>query len=45
MSAPSSIGRELHMIMRPAGKPRLDVGGLRGIVIHDDVDIEPRGSK
>ena len=28
--------------MRPAGEPRLDLGGLMGgIVIHDDMDIEP----
>src|SRR6185437_6788360 len=30
------------MIMRPAGKPRLDLGSfVGGIVIHDDMDIEP----
>src|SRR5262252_7626183 len=30
------------MIMRPAGEPRLDLGGLMGgMVIHDDMDIEP----
>ena len=28
--------------MRPAREPRLDLGGLvGGIVIHDDMDIEP----
>jgi len=28
--------------MRPAGEPRLDLGGLMdGIVIHDDMDIGP----
>ena len=30
--------------MRPAGEPRLDLGGfVGGIVIHDDMDIEPFG--
>src|SRR5262245_9383462 len=30
------------MIMRPAGEPRLDLGGLvGGVVVHDDMDIEP----
>ena len=29
--------------MRPAGEPRLDLGCLvGGIVIHNDMDIEPR---
>src|SRR5262245_35128319 len=32
------------MIMRPAGEPRLDPGGfVGGIVVHDDMDIEPFG--
>ena len=32
------------MIMWPAGEPRLDLGGfVGGIVIHDDMDIEPFG--
>ena len=30
------------MIMGPAGEPRLDLGGLvGGVVVHDDMDIEP----
>jgi len=30
--------------MRPAGKPRLDLGGFVGsVVVHDDMDIEPFG--
>ena len=30
------------MIMRSAGEPRLDLGSLvGGVVIHDDMDIEP----
>jgi hypothetical protein len=30
--------------MRPAGEPRLDLGSfVGGIVIHDDMDIEPFG--
>src|SRR5215510_13925242 len=30
------------MVMRSAGEPRFDFGGLvGGIVIHDDMDIEP----
>ena len=30
------------MVMRPAGEPRLDLGSfVGGIVIHDDMDIEP----
>jgi len=36
--------REVNMIMRPAREPRLDLGGfMGGIVIHDDMDIEPFG--
>jgi hypothetical protein len=36
--------REVDMIMRPAGKPRLDLRRLvSGIVIHDDMDIEHFG--
>ena len=36
--------REVHMIMRPAGKPRFDLRRLvGGIVIHDNMDIEPFG--
>jgi len=36
--------REVDMIMRPPGEPRLDLGGfVGGIVIHDDMDIEPFG--
>src|SRR4029079_2826633 len=32
------------MILRPASEPRLDLGGfVGGIVIHDNVDIEPFG--
>ena len=32
------------MIVRPASKPRLDLRRLvSGIVIHDDMDIEPFG--
>ena len=32
---------EVHMIMRSAGEPRLDLGGfVGGIVIHDKMDIE-----
>src|SRR5262249_34920671 len=32
------------MIMRPAGGPRLDLGSfVGGIVIHDDMDIDPFG--
>ena len=32
----------MHMIMRTAGEPRLDLGGfVGGIVIHDNMDIEP----
>ena len=32
----------MHVIMRPAGEPRLDLGRLvGGIVIHDDMNIEP----
>jgi hypothetical protein len=30
------------MIMWPASEPRLDLGGfVGGVVVHDDVDIEP----
>jgi hypothetical protein len=29
------------MIMRPAGKPRLDLRSFVGGIIHDDMDIEP----
>jgi hypothetical protein len=37
--------REVDMIMRPAGKPRLDLRRLvGGIVIHDDMDIELFGT-
>src|SRR5271168_2203647 len=33
---------EVDMIMRPAGEPRLDFGSfVGGIVIHDDMDIDP----
>jgi hypothetical protein len=36
--------REVDMIMRPPGEPRLDLGGfVGGIVIHDDMDIKPFG--
>ena len=32
----------MNMIMRPAGEPSPDLGGfVGGIVIHDDMDIEP----
>ena len=35
---------EVDMILRPASEPRLDLGGfVGGIVIHDNVDIEPFG--
>ena len=31
--------------MRPAGKPCLDLGGfVGGVVVHDDMDIEPFGN-
>ena len=34
----------MDMIVRPAGEPRLDLRGLvGGVVIHDDMDIEPFG--
>lgn len=36
--------REVDMIMRSAGEPGLDLGRfVGGIVIHDDMDIEPFG--
>src|ERR1044071_3497328 len=32
------------MVMRSAGEPRFDFGGfVGGIVVHDDMDIEPFG--
>ena len=32
----------MHVIMRPAGEPRLDLGRLvGGVVVHDDMDVEP----
>ena len=42
---PGGGGRgEVHLIVRPPRQPRLDRSGLvGGIVIHDDVDGEPRG--
>src|SRR5882672_10913701 len=36
--------REVDMIMRTTGEPRLDLGRLvGGIVVHDDMDLEPIG--
>jgi hypothetical protein len=36
--------REVDVIMRPLGEPRLDLGDfVGGIVIHDEMDIEPFG--
>ena len=32
----------MHVIVRPAGQPRLDLGRLvGGIVVHNDMDVEP----
>ena len=37
--------REVDMIMRPAGKPCFDLAGfVGGVVVHDDMDIEPFGN-
>ena len=34
----------MDMVVRSSGEPRVDLGGfVGGIVIHDDVDIEPFG--
>ena len=34
----------MNMIMRPAGEPSPDLGGfVGGIVVHDDMDVEPFG--
>jgi hypothetical protein len=36
--------REVYVIVRPAGEPRLDLGRLvGGIVVLDDMDVEPAG--
>jgi hypothetical protein len=36
--------REVDMITRPSGEPRLDLGCLvGGVVVHDDMNIEPFG--
>ncbi len=35
---------KMDVIMQPPGEPRTDLGGfVGGIVIHDDMDIEPFG--
>src|SRR4051812_47426114 len=37
VSAPAITPCEVHVIMRPAGEPRLDLGRLvGGVVVHDD---------
>jgi hypothetical protein len=43
---PRAVGRrEMHVVARPLGQPRADLGMLvGGVVVHDQVDLQPRGN-